>query len=126
MTNIRRTSNIFPIKKGKAVSESKEAEQANASSSFSVNPTQTLKSLMERRSKQETEEQRLGRLQRALQDFSQEARNHLPRPISEFEKKMHQKMVEEGFTDVIANEAGEEAVEVLLENRRVQPTPKKV
>lgn len=125
MTNIRKTSNVVSIGKGRPASGVTKEESSQVSSPFAVNPAQTLKSLTERRSRELSEEQRLSLLQRALHDFSEEASRHLPDAIGKIKRRVRNKMLAEGFADVIANEAGEEAVDVLLESRRVHSTSKK-
>ncbi len=117
MVHIRKTSNVIDIKRtGSKSSESETVQQPI--SPFASGPVNPLKSITERKSRGLTEEQRLALLQNALRPFATEARSHLPSDLSEFEKKMHKKMLEEGFPEVVANEAGDEVVDALLKTRR--------
>lgn len=118
MINVRKTSNILPFDKVSSSSETSADKNTSVTSPFAAKPAQSLKSLTERKSRPLTEEQRLALLQRALQPFANEARSHLPVDVSSVEKKVRKKMLEEGFSEVIATEAGEETVDALLGNRR--------
>ncbi|MDO8526547.1 MAG: hypothetical protein Q7T03_02545 [Deltaproteobacteria bacterium] len=125
VNNIRKTSNVVSLgKAGSSKSTSSADQNTAAHSPFAANPTQSLKHLTDRKSKPRTEEQRLALLQNALKSFATEARSHLPVNLGKMEQKVRKKMIDEGFSEVVANEAGDEAVDVLLENRRVTPNKK--
>ena len=119
MINVRKTSNVVSIGRAEGKSSTTAADQnTQVTSPFAARPAESLKGITERKSKL-TEDQRLAILQRALQPFASEARSHLPTDLSSVEKEVRKKMLKEGFSEVVANEAGEEAVSVSLKNRRV-------
>ena len=119
MVNIRKTSHVVSLGKAESSSSSTPADRnTEPTSPFAARPTESLKNITDRKSRPLTEEQKLAMLQRALQPFSSEARSHLPADLSDVEKKVRKKMMDEGFSEVIANEAGEEAVSVTIGTKR--------
>ncbi|MDP2599974.1 MAG: hypothetical protein Q8P84_04475 [Deltaproteobacteria bacterium] len=120
MTHIRKTSNVVTLgrtgSKSSAGSSSSAKEPDSPFASGSVNP---LRGITERKSRGLTEEQRLALLQNALKSFATEARQHLPKDVGDIEKKVREKIVKEGLSEVIANEAADEAAGALLAHRRV-------
>lgn len=120
MIQIRRTSNVITLGKkegAKSSSTSKTSSAGEPLSPFAAHPADALKSLTDRKSRPQTEEQKLALLQGAFKTFALEARSHLPSPLRRVEKKVRKKMIEEGFSDVVASEAGDEAVSALLSSK---------
>ncbi|OGQ05560.1 MAG: hypothetical protein A2W61_01730 [Deltaproteobacteria bacterium RIFCSPLOWO2_01_44_7] len=119
MVTIRKTSNVLPFGKiSSSKSVSSTSESSSAVSPFAAKPVDALKAITQRKSRL-SEEQKLAILQRALSPFSNEARGHLPTDVSQMEEEVRKRMMKEGFSETVANEAGEETVDVLLEHRRV-------
>ena len=120
MTHIRKTSNVVTL--GRAGSKSSAGSSSAAKepvSPFASGPVNPLRDITERKSRGLTEEQRLALLQNALKPFAAEARQHLPKDVSDIETKVRRTILEEGFSEAVANEAGDEAAGALLSHRRV-------
>lgn len=118
MVEIRKTTNILPFGRASSKEVSPSGAVSETSSPFATKPTETLKGILERKSSL-LEDAKLAILRKALQPFATEASSHLPQDLSSIEKKVRRKMLEEGFSEVVAEEAGEEAVSVSLTHRRV-------
>lgn len=118
MVKIRSTSNVVSMnRKEGAKSSSGSSSVSNTASPFAAKPVDVLRSITERKSRPLSEEQKLAMLQNALKPFASEARSHLPQSLGNVEKKVRKKMIEEGFSDVMANEAGDETVAALLHTK---------
>lgn len=122
MVDIKKTSSVLgrghlrEIKKT-SHSQSQSTSSSAETSPFAANPVDSLRSLTDRKSRPLTEDQWLILLQKAFQPFATEARGRLPSNIKRVEQKIRKKMLEEGFSEVVATEAGDEAVTVILEKR---------
>lgn len=116
MVQIKKTSNVITLRRtsGKTAGV---ASSTQAPSPFALKPPDPLKSIVERRSRTLSEWERLALLQRALGPFAEEARKHLPKEVRTIEKKVRKKMIQEGFAEAVAAEAGDETVTAILSTR---------
>lgn len=117
MGTIRKIANmISPGRKGEVKKTSSAGSQSDPPSPFAVSSADPLEQLRERKSKL-TEAQRLRLLQNAFKPFSEEAKKHLPEELVKMEKAVRNKMLEEGFDEPFADEAGEDTVSAILDSR---------
>lgn len=126
MVKIRSTSNVVRLGRKEGTKSSSAASSSSVSdtaSPFAAKPVDVLKAITERKSRPLTEEQKLALLQNALKPFASEARGHLPQNLTRVEKKVRKRMIEEGFSDVLASEAGDETVSALLTHRVSRKKP---
>lgn len=115
---IKRTSRFTAVDKPSAKSVSQtEKSSGPAVHPFAIRPPDALKAITERKSRRLKEWQKLAILQRALEPYAAEAREHLPGDLRQIEEKVRQKMLEEGFQEEIASEAGDETVTAILDSK---------
>lgn len=121
---IKKTSRFTAVDRPARKSASKiQGSSEQTHSPFAINPPDALKVITERKSRQLKEWQRLAILQRALEPYASEAKGHLPQDLRQVEEKVRQRMLEEGFKEEIATEAGDETVSAILDTRSKQKQP---
>lgn len=115
MIQVKKTSRFVSVDKPSRQSISKTEKSAGqAAHPFAIKPPDALKAITERKSRQLKEWQKLAILQRALEPYASEAKEHLPKGLRLVEEKVRQRMLEEGFKEEIAAEAGDETVSAIL------------
>ncbi|MBI4125091.1 MAG: hypothetical protein HY609_04265 [Deltaproteobacteria bacterium] len=121
MMQIKKTSRFAAVDKPSRKSIAKTDESSGqAASPFAIKPPDALRAITERKSRQLKEWQKLAILQRALEPYASEAKEHLPPDLRQVEEKVRQRMLEEGFKEEIAAEAGDETVSAILDTRSKQ------
>ena len=121
MMQIKKTSRFTAVDKPSRKSVSKtENPSGQTSHPFAIKPPDALKAITERKSRQLKEWQKLAILQRALEPYASEAKERLPDDLRQVEEKVRQRMLQEGFKEEIAAEAGDETVSAILDTRSKQ------